>query len=253
MIDGHCHLDGSIGNVRLAIKNLHKDAKKSGVEGVILLNIPDQGYTNEEVLQEVKEYSSYFFVFPGIPNSEDINKDTIENLVKKGAKGLKLHPRLHGYSFTDMNVKKIMSLAHEFHLPVLIDCFPDGKNLVLGNMPEKIGLLAEMYPEVRIAMGHAGGHHILDAMMIAKYYKNIFLDLSFTFLYFRETDVSEKIRYCMKNMRYNRIFLGTDFPDRNYSLSVELINEEMGKMGLSEVGKKLVLYDNVSFFLRGVK
>ena len=251
MFDGHCHLDCSLGNAENAVKQLHDEAVKSGVGGIVLLNIPDQGFSNEEVFEQTQSYGGFFYVFPGLNITRENIAEDLSRFVALGAKGIKLHPRIHNYSLTDPRLRMLLGLVQEANLPVLIDCFPDGRNLVLGNRPEAIGALASEFPDLRIAIGHAGGHHIMDAMMVAKSYKNIYLDLSFTLLYYRDTTIADQCSYCLKNMKYERVFVGTDYPDRPYSLTLVMTCEELTKLKITGSQRDRLFEENIALYLGG--
>ncbi len=60
-----------------------------------------------------------------------------------------------------------------------------------------------------------GGHHVIDFMMLAKRLDNVYFDISYSFLYFRGSDVPKNMAYAMKSMRYDRVFYGSDYPDRS--------------------------------------
>ncbi|MBF0522449.1 MAG: amidohydrolase family protein [Candidatus Omnitrophica bacterium] len=248
MIDGHCHLDKTKGDCRRAMDFLYREAKKNKVEGIILLNIPDIAFSNEEVLTAAEVYDGFFRVFPS-PELKKSSLKTIGELKKKGATGIKLHPRLAQRRMDDPLYISFIKKAADLNMPVLIDCFPDGKNIALGNVPEKIAVLAEKIPHARIAIGHAGGHKILDALMVAKFYKNIYLDLSYTLLYYRSSDVIQNLLYAIKSIKAERVFWGTDYPDRPYSMTVKLSVAELAKMKLCQEWKKKILEDNVRKFL----
>ena len=61
MLDGHCHLDPSIGSCAKAMDQLYHEALESCVEGIVLLNIPGPGFgdtigfDNEEVIDSVAD------------------------------------------------------------------------------------------------------------------------------------------------------------------------------------------------------
>jgi len=249
MIDGHCHLDGKIGDCAEAMHTLHEEAVSAGMKNVVLLNIPELGFENREVIDRAKGYDGFFYSFPSVnPFAASVDEE-MKELKTSGATGLKLHPRLHGYHIENKRCFDVLQAAGELNFPVLIDCFPDGKNLSLKNMPESFAHLAEKVPDVRIAIGHAGGHRVLDALMIAKYYKNIFLDLSYTLLYYRNSGVMKNIAYAIESLRAERIFWGSDYPDRPYRETLQLSLEEFRNMRLSPDDMGKLTEQNIKNFL----
>ena len=249
MIDGHCHLDNKAGSVHEAMNSLNHAALTAGVTSVVLLNLPAEGFSNYEVMEEAKHYNSFFHVFPSLnPRHTNAFKE-LHNLNASGAAGLKLHPRMHGYRVDGEECINLVSLAGSLGMPVLIDGFPDGMNLSLGNLPASFARLAEKTPDTSIAMGHAGGHKILDALMVAKYFKNIYLDISYTLLYYRNSNLPKDIAYSIASIRAERIFWGSDYPDRPYGETVKLSIDEITKMNLLAEFRAAIFENNVMQFL----
>lgn len=250
MIDGHCHLDKKAVSCEDAMRKLYEAASSAGVKKVILLNLPEIGFDNNQVIQiAVKNYDGFFRVFPSVNPMGKSAGDELAQLKASGAAGLKLHPRLHGYPINSDECLNLLSRAAELKMPVMADCFPDGRNLFLGNTPEAFACLAEKLPDLKIAIGHAGGHKILGALMVAKYYKNVYLDLSYTLLYYRDSSVPIDIAFSIKSIRAERVFWGTDYPDRPYEETIKLSMQEFKKMGLSDAYLKGVLESNAERFL----
>ncbi|MFQ5647447.1 MAG: amidohydrolase family protein [bacterium] len=228
---------------------LYKAAIKAGTTGIILLNIPELAFDNRSVLEEAQKYERFFQVFVSVkPGCKNSLKE-LHNLHMQRATGLKLHPRLDGYLIDSDTTITLVKEAGQLDMPVMIDCFPDGKNLSRGNTPETFARLAEQAPDTRIAIGHAGGHRILDALMVAKYYKNLYLDLSYTLLYYRNSTVTENIAYTIKCSRAQRIFWGSDYPDRPYERTVSLTKKEFERMDLSTTTLQQIETNNVKAFL----
>jgi len=256
MFDSHCHLNTEIHtSPKEAIKSLYQEAIGSGINNIILLNIPDpifqgkDGFSNEDVINCSKKYNDFFYVFPSLnPNfPKAINQ--LKYYKNLGAKGIKLHPRLHNYHIEKKECIDIVKKAGYMKLPVMICYFPDGINLKLGNTAVSIGRLADHAPDTKIAIGHAGGHKILDHLMIIKSCKNLYLDLSFTLLYYRGSSVINDIEYSIKNIKAQRILWGTDYPDRPYAESVEASLSVFEKMKIDFNLKHRILNENCYDFL----
>lgn len=250
MIDGHCHFDKKALSCEDAMRNLHEAASSAGVKKIILLNLPEPGFDNEPVIRNAaKNHNGFFSVFPSLNPVDKSSCDELARLKASGAAGLKLHPRLHGYNIDSYECLSLLSVAAGLNMPVMADCFPDGRNIYLGNTPAAFARLAEKLPDLKIAIGHAGGHKVLDALMVAKYYKNVHLDLSYTLLYYRNSSVLNDITYAIKSIRAERIFWGSDYPDRPYEETVKLSMQEFKKMDLSDSYLKAVLETNAERFL----
>ena len=249
MIDGHCHLDKNVGTLEEAVEFLYTEAIIKGLKVILLLNLPELTFDNLDVLNAASEHKGFFHVFPGINPKIEKDPKLIQRYLQSGASGIKLHPRLHNYKADDLDCINIIQQAGDMGLPVLIDCFPDGKNLALGNIPAIFSRIAEQCPQTKIAIGHAGGHHILDALMVAKYYHNVFLDLSFTILYYQNSLLKSTINFALNSIKYERVFWGTDYPDRSYGMSVDLVINEFKSMEIPEDQLGRILSKNALAFL----
>lgn len=252
MIDGHCHLDRKAGNSAKALRHLYEESSLVGIKKIILINIPELAFDNNQVIEDAKIYNGFFHVFPSVNPFNRSAFDELKQLKVSDASGLKLHPRLHGYHINSDECVGLLAWAQELKMPVMIDCFPDGRNLSLGNTPDAFARIAEKLPELVIAIGHAGGHRILDALMVAKYFKNIYLDLSYTLLYYHNSDVVKDIAYVIESIKAERIFWGSDYPDRSYRETVELSLKEFDRMILAEDVRKSILETNAENFLKDI-
>ena len=66
-------------------------------------------------------------------------------------------------------------------------------------------------------------------MMQSKRVNNVFFDFSFSLLYYRGSSVIKDLIYCMRSMQFERIFYGSDYPDRGVgdtlNLSLKLLKD----------------------------
>ena len=254
MIDAHCHLDVKLGAVEHSLASLHREAKANGVTQVFLMNIPGQsfggpaGFDNAAVLRAAAAHGGFFQVFPEIDPKTSDAAELLRSFHALGAAGLKLHPRLRSFNVLEPGCVALVQTAGELGLPVMACAFPDGLNLKLGNDAARFAALAELAPNTRIAVGHAGGHHVLDFLMAAKTCKNLYLDLSFSPLYYRGSSVPGDLAFAVDSLRRRRVFWGTDFPDRPYADTVRLSSDF-----LSGVGDDGFLAANALEFLGGAQ
>lgn len=256
MIDSLCHLDLKLGTSQKAVAELYKQAKAAGISKIFLCNLPgcqfdgSHGFENESVLADLQQYNGFFKFFAGIDPDEKNTLKIIEKLKINGVSGIKLHPRLHRYNIESLNCIKAVEFAGKLDLPVIVCGFMDGLNLKLGNTPDVFGRLADKCPKTKILMAHAGGHKIIDSMMVMKSCQNLYLDISFTLLYFRACPrVMQDIKYVFESTKGKKILWGTDYPDRPYAETVKLAMVELNKMNLGLEIKKTILEQNPLKFL----
>ena len=213
LIDAHLHLDeGGSGSAMDAAESLNRTLIEAGVELGIVLHLESQRWPIEEVAEAVSSHSrliGFANIHPFADNAERRLRHAKENL---SFRGLKLHPRLQAFDIADARVETLVRAAGELDLPVMIDAFPDGDWLKRGFEPRAFAALADACPGTDIIIGHFGGHHCIDMMMLAKRTPNMYFDFSFSLLYYFMGGTLGNILYCCNSMRCERIFYGSDHP-----------------------------------------
>jgi len=249
-IDAHLHFDSRVSDdVLVVAKNLNQDLINANIDFATVLHLDIQPWKIEEVSQAIAENDrliGFVNIHPFNSNSHKILAHAIEHL---NFKGLKLHPRLQKYDIGDYRVANLISFAGELGVPVLIDCFPDGDWLTMGFDVRKFMDLARKSPNTNIIFAHFGGHHCIDFMMMAKRLPNVYFDCSYSLLYYRGSAVTQNILYCMQSMNFDRVFYGSDYPDRGVKDSLNLSLDELNKFGVSEKNIKKIMGGNFAKFL----
>jgi predicted TIM-barrel fold metal-dependent hydrolase len=182
------------------------------------------------------------------PNSQKAEKEFQNAIERLGFIGLKLHPRLQKFDVDSDATKRLVRLAGDLNVPVLIDAFPDGTNLMQNFNSVNYAKLALHCPKTRIIWAHMGGHYAIDFMMLAKRLPNIYMDMSYSLLYYRGSSVTQDMVYAMRSMRFERIFYGSDYPDRSLHDSLHSSIQELRNQGVNELEMKKLLESNARHF-----
>lgn len=249
-IDTHLHLDDTkFQSAYDAVQQLNSEIVDSDISKVILLHLETQPWSIEEVVLAAKPFE-YINVFVNVhPNAHDSKKKLEHAVNELGCIGLKMHPRLQEFSLLSKETQDLVSFAGDLHIPVLIDAFPDGTHLMQGFSPAHYSTLAKNCPNTRIIWAHMGGHHVIDFMMLAKRLPNVYMDMSYSLLYYRTSSVILDMIYAMRSMKFNRIFYGSDYPDRSLKRSLIDSIAELKNNNVSEAELEKLVYSNaVSFF-----
>ena len=93
-----------------------------------------------------------------------------------------------------------------------------------------------------------GGHYVLDFMMLAKRLENVYMDLSYSLLYYKENSTINDIIYSMKSMKFNKIFYGSDYPDRSIMNSYKMSENILKRHGLNDIELGKVFFSNSNNF-----
>jgi uncharacterized protein len=251
VIDMHLHLDETIdGNSKEALDFLSQEMIKEGITKGLLLHLNVQRFGFEDLGNELAHHKNII----GFININPMDKDALFQLergIKKfNFKGLKLHPRLNQYRADDPMVKELFNKAHELGVPTLVDAFPDGNSLLLGDATTQYGNLALSCPDAPLIVAHFGGHRVIEMMLIAKRVPNIYLNFAYTLLYYRGSSVTQDLIYAIKSMRGDRIFYGSDYPDRELGKTLELTKEVFNNFNLADDLIEKVLFKNAEKFIK---
>jgi len=251
IIDAHLHLDEKFdGTPEGAAKELDRQLTNAGISRAIVLHLESQVWSAEEVSKAIEPYKT----LQGFINVHPFNKDgkiiLSEGINKLGYIGLKLHPRLQEFNIDHKKTLELVRFAGEMNIPVLFDAFPDGTHIMQGFSPVKYAQLAKLCPDTRIIWAHMGGHYVLDFMMLAKRLPNVYMDCSYSLLYYRNSSIVKDMVYSMRSMKFNRIFYGSDYPDRPISESVIESIKIFKEFGLNEDELNKVMYTNALNFFK---
>lgn len=249
IIDSHVHFDDRVdGTAAGAAKELARQTREAGIKRVVALHLDVQPWSPEEVSEAIaphREIEAFVNVHPELPDAARILRNAIENL---GFIGLKLHPRLQEFSVDGAKTVRLVQIAGEIGIPVLFDAFPDGTHLMLGFSPLRYAELARQCPQTKIIWAHMGGHLVIDFMMLAKRLPNVYMDMSYSLLYYRGSLVPMNMVYAMRSMRFERVFYGSDYPDRPLADSLKSSLEVLRMYGVDDVELQKLMFTNAAIF-----
>ena len=249
IIDAHVHFDERVDGTAVgAAAELARQAAAANIDRVVALHLDLQPWSAEEVAAAIAPHpaiSAFINVHPEHAGAQERLREGIERL---GFIGLKLHPRLQEFPVDGEATVRLVRFAGELGVPVLIDAFPDGTHLMQGFEPLRYATLARQCPGTRMIWAHMGGHHVIDFMMLAKRLSNVHFDMSYSLLYFRGSAIPMNMVYAMRSMRFDRIFYGSDYPDRPLGESLQASREVLQSYGVNEDELARLLGGNASRF-----
>lgn len=251
VIDAHVHLDSGIqGGALSAARKLNAHLTEAGIARAIVLHLEVQPWSVDEVSEAISSCDrlvGFVNIHPYAPDCEKKLRCAIEVL---GFIGLKLHPRLQNFDLGDKRTYNLVHLAGEIGVPVVVDAFPDGDWLMMGFHPLLFARMAQECSRTRIILAHFGGHYCIDFMMLAKRIPNIYLDFSFSLLYYGRSSVLQNMMYCFQSMKYDRIFFGSDYPDRSISSVLKSSRKIMFEYGVSSESQRKLFCENIREFFK---
>ena len=226
IIDAHCHIypdkiaekaamatcdfyEGLGATLDGTVSTLSKEAGIAGIEHCIVQSVataPKQvSSINNFIAATVFESEGKFTGLGTLhPDSEDINAD-VEEIIKLGLKGVKLHPDIQKFKINDYRMLKIYELC-ESRLPILIHT---GDNRYDFSNPNRMIPILDIYKNLTVIGAHFGGWSVWEeaAEKLCKY-KNFYVDCSSS-LY---AMTPEKAKKLIMIYGTNRVLFGTDYP-----------------------------------------
>lgn len=255
IIDAHCHIypdkiaqkasdsTGRFYNMPSIldgkISTLIERGEKAGIEHFIVQSvatIPKQvSSINNFIAKAVAESNGRFTGFGTLhPDSDDIEAD-VNEIIRLGLKGIKLHPDIQQVRLDDSRMSKMYELC-EGRLPMLIhtgDFRYDFSN------PNRMMPILEKYPNLTVIGAHFGGWSIWEeATEKLSKYENFLVDCSSS-LY---AMTPEKAKELVEAYGADRVLFGTDYPMWEPETEIE----RFMKIDLTEKQREDILYNNAA-------
>ncbi len=213
-IDFHNHVwkGGSVGESFLAqdmrVESLLRAMDRANVDYAGICSIA-QDMQNDYVLSCVKEHSDRVFAYAFINPREKGSIDVLKKYLDLGMKGVKLHPKLHGYYLSNHNiVDPVMEVCREYKVPM----FAHGACEEV-NMPFDFEEMARSFPDVMVILGHMGAFGAVDsAILAASRTKNLYLDTSLC--------AAGDVRNAIKGVGADKLLMSTDWPGSDFRVEV---------------------------------
>ncbi len=139
-------------------------------------------------------------------NPHVVEPDEWKSQVRKWIKdygfiGVKLHTIGHAVNLMTKDAAMIFQTADELEVPLMIH---SGLGQPFAS-PAHVSYYAEMYPDLRIVLAHAGFvFSAVDAFLMARNYKNIYLETSWSNM--------EDIQFFIEKLGADKVMFGTDLP-----------------------------------------
>ena len=185
-----------------------------------LVDLADTVQANEDMFRLVQDIPNLYQWVVIDPRNDSTFEQADRMLKSKKCVGMKLHPRLHGYTLAEYG-EKIFSFADERSAIVQMHY---GREDYVG--------LADSFPNATFIVAHLGGALHIDAVKNAKY-RNIYTDTSGM-----DSLRNKLIEYAVSQIGSDRILFGTD----TYSAGAQRGRIEYAL--ISEQDKENILLNN---------
>lgn len=230
VIDHHNHIwegesTGGFLDESMSVSRLLREMDQAGVDLCGVCTVA-QSIDNDYVVRAQRAHPDrlfgYCMVNPRTPGA----RDELKKYLDLGLKGLKLHPRLHGYQLGDhILMDPLLELCREYKVPV----FSHGGSEE-NDHPFYFEELARTFPDVKVILGHMCAlNYCDDAVLVASRNANIYLDTSTAELF--------AVKAALKKVGSERILMSTDWPGNDFRM--ELLKIQIATEGDPEAYRRI--------------
>ena len=217
---------------------------------------------NEWVCQTGQQFPR---LIPFVCMAKDLgdSKAMVEELTlrfNQGAKGVKLHPGMHGFYPNDREFWPMYEKCQELGLPVLADSGPwDVPRILVGSAshlhqkqkdygePKNFEQVLKDFPKLTLVLAHLGSAWWDVRVELAQKYPNVYFDISQGFAApdriphasHRSLAEEDAVRI-MRKIGIERIMFGTDGP----AVPIEPQMEQFLRLPLKDKEKRMILAEN---------
>ena len=176
--------------------------------------------------------------FGGIhPACEDID-GKMKDLMKRGFKGVKIHPDYQNEYIDSEKYRKIFESAREYGLIVVMHAGYDNgfPELPMKCPPDRLRRALEAVPYEKIVLGHYGGHLVWEDVyrLVTDY--NVYFDTAYT-LSEIEPELFKRI---LNKIGSDKVLFATDSPWRDIGVEADILRS----YGLGAETEKKIFREN---------
>lgn len=204
VFDAHAHIGSDLDGRTMTAQGMRDRLKAAGVTRAIVfpLNDPnardDFSGPNDVVWDAYQEHPDHFVPFFRLNPHRDYEGE-FKRCVERGFAGLKLHPLSQSFELDDPRVARLLGMAAEIDLPVLIHT-----GFGMHRVVEPLLPTVRKHPHLRLILGHSAMTEVVDAVRAFEDYPNVLFETSMVrskdlYLLFRMLDTA-------------RICYGSDIP-----------------------------------------
>ena len=229
---------------------LYNYAIANDIKGCCAVGLPNVGdYDHKKYYAEAIKFSGFFYPVAAITKQKiaSIIKE-IDEITDYGFKAIKIHPRFLKVNLNASDLSKIFKKCIEKNIIVFYCSYYHCSlpNISISDPYWNLIQALKDASDVKILLLHGGGVELLKYCELARFNKNILIDLSLTLMKYDQSSIDNDIKFLFKNFD-QRITIGSDHPEWEYTDIIKKINKLT--IGLGENKKKNIFLSNVSNFL----
>jgi predicted TIM-barrel fold metal-dependent hydrolase len=160
----------------------------AGIERTLITGFDEHSSCNETFIPNglvagiADRHPDRFVPFAGVDPLEGMTAvRELERLVRDhGFRGLSLRPFMIGLTADDRRYYPLYAKCAELEVPVSIHSSANWTTVAVSDLghPRHIDVVAADFPELRVVMSHAGYPWVLESVLLAWKYPNVYLELA---------------------------------------------------------------------------
>jgi predicted TIM-barrel fold metal-dependent hydrolase len=202
-----------------SFSTLTDEMRMSGFQRACAVGLAGQeGYNHVSFIQECRAHSQLVPI-AGVSLAEpDVMEHELDIVRDLGFRGIKLHPRISNFEYTDARICDVFKAATRRNLPVFLCTYFQGP---VEHFPGADPLYAvaralKAEPATKVVLLHGGTVELMRWMQFARHAPNILFDLSFTLMKYRGSSLDQDIAWLFDNFQ-NRTCIGVDHPEYRHA------------------------------------
>lgn len=225
--------------------SLQESSKKNGVEKVVTLPVATKVEQVQSINRNVNFQNDSIVPFGALHPLMDNFAEEINFLVKRGFKGVKLHPEYQNFYITDVRYESFFKALESSGLLVLMHTgYDPGPFSSDHATPQMVAEFLEAYPAISLIAAHFGGLKMWDEVEEYLIGKNLYFDTAAIYSMISK----EQFVRIARAHGVDKILYGSDTPWEDQGKAISFIRES----GLTEEEQQLVLYKNAARLLWGI-
>lgn len=161
--------------------------------------------------------------------------DYVKSWKNSGGTGIKFHPYLQKITDHDFDkIVKICAYAEEQNLIINVDCSFGTLGLYEYSGPKLVCQIINTVKNVPVVCLHFGGPKVLEVHSLLHASSNLYVDLSLSLSYWKNSSVIPDLYYSISNMGSGRFIFGSDHPFININEAKSDFFEFVKKYNISD-------------------
>lgn len=230
------------------IPNLLEEMDRLGIDSsfILAIDFPVLSKNSEQIVSSIlsdKESKKRLFPFISLHPLMKNKESRLKEYIKRGAKGIKLHPQIQLFKPTHRGAYEIYELAKIYKLPIL---FHTGLSPISPQWQKRFVEFSHFekvcadFPDNVFILGHSGVLNYREAMQLSKRYKYVYLELS--------GQPPQIIKEMVQKNGYEKLLFGSDWP--YYPSVLPLAKVLLATEGMKDDIREALLGKNASSLLK---